>query len=147
MAQIPASRRELKNAFGKHYHVYNTMEHPSPPMTRRLLLFYAVESGLKSYLLKGIHKHMTSELYAYKQFNDLQEHGHDIKLLVKFAGISGQKDYQLGNLFRKNGDTIAPEQFHQLWRYGIESRASKNEDHIEVVLRNIADWLSNNLVE
>ncbi|MDR3138625.1 MAG: hypothetical protein LBT95_03010 [Treponema sp.] len=147
MAQIPASRRELKNAFSKHYHVYNAMDQSYHPMTRRLLLFYAVESGLKCYLLKNIHKYMTSELYTYKQFNDLQEHGHDIRRLVKFAGISGQKDYQLGNLFMKNGDTIAPEQFHQLWRYGIESRVLENEDRIEVTLKNIADWLSSNLVE
>jgi hypothetical protein len=90
---------------------------------------------------------MTSELYAYKQFNNLQEHGHDIRLLVKFAGIGGQKNYQLGNLFMKNGNTIAPEQFHQLWRYGIESKDPENENRIEATLKNIADWLSGKLVE
>jgi hypothetical protein len=88
---------------------------------------------------------MTSELYAHNQFNGLQKHGHDIKLMVKFAGISGQKKYQLGSLSMKNGDTAAPEEFHQLWRYGIEPKVSENEECIEVTLKNIADWLSGNL--
>jgi hypothetical protein len=147
MAQIPASQRELRNAFSKHYHVYNTMDQSYHPMTRRLLLFYAVESGLKCYLLKGIHKNTTSELYTHNQFYGLEKHGHDIKLLVKFAGISGQKNYQLGNLSEKNGNPIPPEKFHQIWRYGIESKVPKNENHIEITLKNIADWLSSNLAQ
>jgi hypothetical protein len=145
MAQIPASRRELKNAFSKHYHVYTTMDRSYHPMTRRLLLFYAVESGLKCYLLKTIHKNMTNELYDHNQFNDLQKHGHDIKRMVKFAGLGGQKDYQLSNLSEKNGCPIPPEKFHQIWRYGIEPKVPENEERIEAVLENIAVWLSNNI--
>jgi hypothetical protein len=41
---------------------------------------------------------------------------------------------------------VEPEQFHQLWRYGIQTKASKNEEQAETVLQNIVKWLKDNLI-
>jgi hypothetical protein len=145
MAQTPASQQELKNSFKKHYHVYNTIDTSFHPMTRRLLLFYVVESGLKCYLLKKIHKNRTDELYSHREYMELKEHGHDLRRLVKLAGIGGQGAYQLKRLVRSNEQTVEPEQFHQLWRYGIKTKTSESEEQAETVLQNIVAWLNNNL--
>jgi hypothetical protein len=143
MAQIPVSQMELKNAFKKHYHVYSTIDSSYNPITRRLLLFYAVESGLKCYLLKRIHKNTTNELYAYYKSVGLR--GHDIRRLVKLVGIMGKDAYHLKRFVMADGNLVEPEQFHQVWRYGIKTESAKNEAQAESILKNIAVWLTNNL--
>jgi hypothetical protein len=147
LAQIPATQGDLKNAFSKHFHVYKHLaiiDPPYHPMTRRLLLFYAVESGLKYFLLGKIHKRTTDELQGYHEFNYLKEHGHDINNLVKSVGIGDSKNYQMVRFSvpRKWPPIeIEPGELHQIWRYGIEMGVSKYEEQAETILKNIACWL------
>jgi hypothetical protein len=110
-------------------------------MTRRLLLFYSVESGLKCYLLRKIEKNNTTDLQNHRAFDYLQAHGHDIKQLVKSSGISGRSQYILKSVFDMHGNKIEPENLHQIWRYGITARKSRDEQEAEDTLENIALWL------
>jgi hypothetical protein len=114
-------------------------------MTRRLLLFYAVESGLKCFLLGEIHKNTTDELQEYHEFSYLKEgSGHDINSLVKSAGIGDSRNYQMVHFSvpkKRPSVEIEPEELHQIWRYGIELGISEYEEQAEVILKNIAIWL------
>jgi hypothetical protein len=141
MAQVSATQRELENAFKKHYNVYKKIDSTYHPMTRRLLLFYSVESGLKCLLLKKISKNTTDELQSYHEYDYLKGHGHDIKFLIKAVNLEGQAKYTLKHCSALNGCQIEPEQFHQIWRYGIETGDDSFGDQSEAVLKNIALWL------
>jgi hypothetical protein len=109
-------------------------------MTKRLLLFYSVESGLKYFLLNSIQKTNTTDLEGC--FEYLQKHGHDIRELVKSAKIGRQSNYQLQS-FKSNAlnRRIEPEALHQIWRYGIETKCPAKEEKAETILQNIAVWL------
>jgi hypothetical protein len=110
-------------------------------MTRRLLLFYSVESGLKCFLLKKIRKNTTDELQSYHEYGYLKDHGHDIKFLIKSVNLEGQAKYTLKHYSAVHGRQIEPEQFHQIWRYGIETGDDSFEEQSEAVLKNVALWL------
>jgi hypothetical protein len=71
----------------------------------------------------------------------LKDHGHDIKKLIKFSGISGSADYNLTHFTDTRGNQIEPEYLHQIWRYGIKTDKEQNEAEAERVLKNIALWL------
>jgi hypothetical protein len=142
MAQLAATVRELKTSFRKHFHVYNKIDPTFNPMTRRLLLFYSVESGLKCFLLMKIRKNNTNDFQQHHEYSYLREHGHDIKKLIKFSGISGSADYNLTHFTDIHGNQIEPEYLHQIWRYGIKTDKEQNEAEAERVLKNIALWLN-----
>jgi hypothetical protein len=141
VARLPATRHELKRSFEKHFHVYTTIDQTFHPMTRRLVLFYSVESGLKCHLLWKIGKNNTNDLQNHQGFDYLQAHGHDIKQLVKSSGISGSSQYILKSVSDIHGNKIEPENLHQIWRYGITVQKSRDEQDAEDTLKNIALWL------
>lgn len=150
MARVPAKRKDLKNSFKKHYNVYKTIKDAScHPMSKRMLLFYAVESGLKCLLLDQIHKNTTLDLQEYHGFDFLKKHGHDINKLLKLVKIGDSKQYMLTSIPVPRSwppRTIEPEELHQIWRYGIEMGITEQEKQAEEKLRNIAAWLDDNRV-
>jgi hypothetical protein len=97
-------------------------------MTRRLILFYAVETGLKYYLLGIIRKSNTDQLQD--RYDDL---GHNIKRMLHEAHCGGQ--FNLKDLKTERGQNVNPEQYHQLWRYGIKATRAKDENKAEDELK------------
>ena len=143
MKQIPATINQLKKAFRFHYKVYKKIRNELnyEPMTKRLILFYSVESGLKHYLLKKIKKNTTDDFNGHLLYGNIYKHGHDLRMLIKYAKIGNAANYQLKPFISSQIGRIEPEQFHQIWRYGIETNNFEQEDKSEKVLQNIAHWL------
>jgi hypothetical protein len=103
-------------------------------MTRRLILFYAVEAGLKYHLLGIIKRSNTDELQ--NQYGNI---GHNIKRMLQEAQCGGQfKLTEFQTAARQKVDT---EQFHQVWRYGIKAKKTDDENKAEGELKRIAEWL------
>ena len=143
MKRIPASTKQLKTAFKKHYFVYkNICDNTNfEPITKRLILFYSVESGLKYFLLNKIGKNTTDAFRDHPEYGFLIDHGHDLKKMIEIAQIGNTINFQLKHTFSLRGGKIEPEQFHQIWRYGIEVKNSEDEAKSEDVLKNVANWL------
>ena len=143
MARIPATRKELKDSFKQHYLVYQKIceNNIHTPLTRRLILFYSVECGLKYYLLdKIIKKNTTQDLENHREYNNPD--GHDIRNLIKFARLGDHANFQLNSYnSQKTRRRIEPKELHQIWRYGIEIDDSDYENKSEKTLQNVAVWL------
>jgi len=145
MARIPATKKELKKSFRFHYLVYQKISKDETlnPITRRLILFYSVESGLKCFILNRMQKNSTEELEDYQGYNNPD--GHDIRELIKIAHIGDQENFQLKTFISQKIGKIEPKQLHQIWRYGIETNDSDNENRSEKILQNVANWLNSRI--
>ena len=49
---LRADQRDYKNAFKKHYHAYSNWQGTGSNLSRRLILAYCVECGLKYEVMK-----------------------------------------------------------------------------------------------
>lgn len=58
-----------------------------PYHSRLLMLFYSVECGLKSLILKKIGKNTYEDLKFYYEINGKKVPGHDLKAMTKEVGI------------------------------------------------------------
>ncbi|GHV89493.1 hypothetical protein AGMMS50267_18530 [Spirochaetia bacterium] len=132
--QLYATKNELKHAFQKHYSLYKELVPNSHQMTRRLVLFYTVETGLKYYLLGIIRKSNTDELQEY--YDGI---GHDINRMLKYANCGGQ--FTLKCFSTSTSQSVAPNRLHEMWRYGIKAQKSSDDGAAEKVLNDIASWL------
>lgn len=137
MAKIRADRKNYKSAFQKHVHSYDNWEKGSD-ISRRLLLCYCVECGLKCLIMQ------MNRIYRISQADSEIEKvlgTHDFKLLLKAVNKSGI--YQFQNFRTEYAETVTAENFHQACRYCIEpgkgEMGSVNE--FEKTLRDIAEWL------
>jgi hypothetical protein len=139
MSRLYATKRDLKDSFEKHYHLYCTLKPDTYQLSRRLILFYVIETGLKYFLLNMIRKNNTQELQSHRGYEYLQDHGHDIKKMLKSADIEGQ--FVLKDLKSDNDQPIKPEQYHQAWRYGIKFKNPDKEAEAEKKLKELAEWL------
>lgn len=134
---IDTSKREFSESFRKGYELYKKGN--LPKYTANLVLFYAVECGLKAILLSQQHVYMFSKLCK-----DYREYGHDIKKLLKHFGIESR--FELKCFCTKLGQQVQPYQYHEVWRYGVEYDARDMEkiQKIENNLDEIAKWIEQN---
>jgi hypothetical protein len=103
-------------------------------MTRRLILFYAVETGLKYHLLGIIRKSNTNELQSH--YSNI---GHNIRRMLQEAHCG--RNFSLTGFLIDKKQRVDSEQFHQMWRYGIKAKKAKDENKAEDQLKKIAEWL------
>ncbi|NOQ64473.1 MAG: hypothetical protein GQ582_08175 [Methyloprofundus sp.] len=132
------SDRELKSAWRNNL---TASELVNKTNAHRLLLFYAIECGLKVIILKGENKNRTDRLSK-----DLKEYGgHDInKLLTALHAPSKLhlKATKMNNL--RNPDTprnVGVGDFNQMWRYGGSSYNPVLDSDIENQLLKISQWV------
>lgn len=135
---IPAKRHELKKIFNAHFSIYQSMLQ-TRNASHKLLLFYAVECGLKLLILNKIKQDTT---VAFSKHTELKgklngKNGHDIKYMLKYLGYTQVKLPELQCL---NGLTASPSEYNQVWRYGI-SVDSGIENQIEAELCKIISWI------
>jgi len=139
MSRLPATRRNLQQAFEKHKACYDSLK-GNHNRSRRLILFYAVETGLKVFLLDKIGKYSVEDLIQHHEYCYLKDNGHDIKRMLKWASIDGQ--YKLKTLRCEKSIQVEPNQYHQLWRYGLDTTNDADEQNTESVLCGIVEFLS-----
>ena len=93
---------------------------------RRLLLFYAVECGVKYQLLVNencfIYKKLSSEDKGLK---------HNLMKLLKRIGLEQKCDVMFPDLHSTlNDETIDVSQYHEMWRYGIRCKEGESSERI-----------------
>lgn len=86
-SQINITRSEFQRSFKNHYGMYKKTGTDMPYRSRLLMLFYSVECGLKSLILKNIGKNTYEELKSYYTINGKKAPGHDLKAMTKEVGI------------------------------------------------------------
>ena len=144
MSAIPFTDRELNRA----YRALDLASRPAGNGVRtnphRLLLFYAVECGLKAVWLKR--KNLT--LFDGEE---IEKTGHNLRSLLKDLKVGSQLDLperlQLSSVKRDGVDTPRAGDIrilHQVWRYGGECRILTDENCEEQLLR-VLMWIQGEL--
>ena len=141
--QINITRSEFQLSWKNHYSLYKRTNSVVSPRTRRLLLFYSVECGLKSLIMKEIGKNTYEELKKYSEDNQKGVHGHDLKAMTKEVGI--EHKYPLKGIHLKEGQVVTSERYNELWRYGASVMDVKEEIKTEKTLQGIAQWIEQRL--
>jgi len=142
--QLNVTRNELQKSYKNHYTLYKYGENTVSPKARRLLLFYAVECGLKSLILKNLGKNTYEELRMYSENNQIRIHGHDIKAMTREVGIDHIYSLKKIRLMNQGGN-VSPERFNELWRYGVTVEDEEGEKNVEITLEDIAKWIGKRL--
>ncbi|MFZ3149738.1 MAG: hypothetical protein WA137_11965, partial [Methanothrix sp.] len=131
---IPAGYSQFKRAFNHHHYLYKSGESCS----HYLLLFYAIECGLKS-----IYYWKISRSIIMEDVND--KSGHDLFLWAKAIRlpryVTGKEPkFRLKGEPNKNAVSLA----HQAWRYGVQI---EREDEILLVawLKKVDEWIEENI--
>lgn len=92
--RIDITRREFQDSYRRHYKIYK--ETTGDSKSRRLLLFYSVECGLKSLLMKDLGNN-TYEEFVQCCGNEKKElTGHNIRAMLK--KLNPQNSYCLKNI-------------------------------------------------
>lgn len=89
-----------------------------PYRSRLLMLFYSVECGLKSLILKQIGKNTYEDLKSYYRMQGKKAPGHDLKAMTKEVGI--ETSFSLKKIRLKGGGFALPGKYNELWRYGAD---------------------------
>ena len=110
-----------------------------PYRPRLLILFYSVECGLKSLILKKIGKNTYEDLKCYYKLNGKKVPGHDLKAMTKEVGI--ETIFPLKKIQLKSGGFVLPGKYNELWRYGADIENTEEEQGEEKTLVRIAEWL------
>ena len=156
MTAVTFTHREMTRAWRENLQASN---HPLPTNAHRLLLFYAVECGLKAVLMKRQSVTCTS------QCKEISQAQHNINQLLDAlsAGKSLKlpKQFNMAPINEKNGikqeRKLNPGQLNQLLRYGgkienvsVESVDKERlinfkEEDLEKRLIEITDWIKGEL--
>lgn len=135
---IQADQKDFKQAFQKHLHTYSNWDNTGSDISKRLVLIYCVECGLKYKLMQE------KRIYRVQDAQqDLQDdlNSHDFQKLIKRLNYLGS--YSFPQIETVHGDKVIPVTYHQLCRYAI-SPIKAHENYIQKYdeqLADIASWL------
>jgi hypothetical protein len=144
MSAIPFTDRELTRAWRE----LSAIARPTAGCTRqnphRLLLFYAVECGLKAVWLKR----KSRSVFARE---DIDKTGHNLRQVLKELRVSAElslpQDLELEPVIQngvrqpRNGDLSI---LHQAWRYGGKCN-SPTDNFCEHQLEQVLIWIQGEL--
>lgn len=137
MSAIPFTNRELVRAWRELKAEATPALNSIRSNPRRLLMFYAVECGLKAVWLKRQQRDLFEKA-------DIEKTGHNLRDLLKElkvgANLSLPEAFQLEKPTRRGqfGD------IHQAWRYGGRSASPADQD-CEQQLQKVLDWIEGEL--
>ncbi len=122
---LAAGVSELRNAFWQHTDMREQSQY--------LLLFYAVECGLKAEYLRRMRLRTTEEI------GDEELRGtHDLRRLAKELRLPANLISDLSFLLQKDKSRWQINKAHEAWRYGL---AILSEKSLEAQLRDLQQWL------
>lgn len=138
MAKIPISRKEFEKGWTRARSIYFVVA-GTKNNAHRLLLFYAVENGLKALIMK---REMLRD--GTEGFDD---EVHDINKLLARVKASTRLHLPVSVSLQDSGlgqRSCSTGQINQMWRYGCMA-LTPTDDAIEAQLLAIADWIEENL--
>lgn len=143
---ILADKKDYKTGYKKHYYTYRFLNSQNGTiLSRRLLLTYSVECGLKYKLLEKWEIISINEIREILKDNKHPRHDilctHNLRKIIKELGLEAQ--FNFPQIKTNHKDNVSAEEYHQMQRYGIkaDNRDTKKEDNFEEVLQQIADWI------
>lgn len=138
---IHVSWKELQKAFRTHYSESKKIKEG---ISCNLLLFYAVECGLKSLYMKKLKLTSTAKI---RDDTLLSKSGHDLSIWFKYLNITASEadKYKLTkslDFFRliRDGSQWQVEEAHQAWRYNVGMNPTDEKILVEW-LKNICTWI------
>jgi hypothetical protein len=144
MSAIPFTDRELKRAWRELSAVATPVSNRTRQNPHRLLLFYAVECGLKAVWLKN-------NCRTLFDADDISRMGHDLRRVLKDLSVGSA--LALPESFRLRPATNGQDQLprsgkfadlHQAWRYGGQSQVPTDHD-CEQQLQKVLEWIQGEL--
>ncbi len=112
---IHVSDKEIQKSYRRHKSIWISAEKSqnTPNYSHKMVLFYAVECGLKFLYMAQFGLRMTNQENA--EGKNITVFGHNLNELLKnLKGFS----LQLPQVEDENENQISPEEVHQAWRYG-----------------------------
>ena len=136
---LQADRQDYRNAYNKHWNAWNNTGSVN---SRRLLLTYSVECGLKCALMEKEKVYRVSD--AQKEVQEVLG-THDFRKLLKKLRIIGT--FTFPTIQTNHNDVVQPGQYHELCRYSIQPKNNDDTDikEFEETLKNIGEWLGGQL--
>mgnify|MGYP001028682542 FL=1 len=140
-SRINVTRREFQDSYRRHYKMYK--QTTGSEKSRRLLLFYSVECGLKSLLMKDLGKDTYEDFVECCGSEKKELTGHNVRAMLK--KLNPHSSYCLKKIPLKRGGYASPDKFNELWRYGAALADGDEEEKAEKVLVKIAEWIHTKL--
>ena len=135
---IKAVQQDYRRAFQKHFHAYLNWNGTESDVSKRLILIYCVECGLKYAVMKKTH---IQNVHDAQPDLEKELNSHDLHKLLKRLNIAGT--YSFPHITTLHGDVVTLISYHQLCRYSILP-VKENEVHIQKYdsqLIDIVNWL------
>ena len=128
---IHAEISHLENSFRRH----NQNGLPTAE-SRKLLLFYAVECGLKALVLRGRKGRSTEDFKA----GELRTSGHDLQHWAKELKMPATH-FGRWTTFGIQGkvERLPASRAHEAWRYGIDIQL-EDDEALEACLQDLWQW-------
>lgn len=137
---IEADQNDYRRGYRKHYQAYKFLSKNNDcSISRRLLLVYCVECGLKYRLLEKWRQNSSKAIQDEKNNNIIT---HELEDLLKRLGQAGTFRFPK-SIKTAHGDAINGRNFHEMCRYGIQCGCNSEDDLSRFVeeLEKIAKWL------
>ncbi|MEY4980048.1 MAG: hypothetical protein RLZZ352_2318 [Pseudomonadota bacterium] len=134
---LPFTDRELSRAWRR---LRNTAHTQPRDNTHRLLLFYAIECGLKAVWLKEKRKTLFDGAAIGNFGHDLNKIIKELKLGYELQLLPDSVEVNAGQISR-TGKLNA---IHQVWRYGGVLKVPTDEE-LETRLERMAQWITKEL--
>ena len=144
MSAIPFTDRELVRAWRDLSAVATPSQESARQNPHRLLLFYAVECGLKAVWLKRQRRTLFEDA-------DINKTGHNLRQVLKDlnvgAGLSLPETFRLAMVIHGQAQLPRNGKFgdlHQVWRYGGKCESPTDHD-CEQQLQKVLNWIQGEL--
>ena len=138
-----ADKKDYRRGYKKHYQLYKRLKDGNSDInSRRLLLIYSVECGLKYLLLDKWNEHNPQNILGSSDERKKEIlKSHNLEKILKELGQQGNFKFPQLETIHKN--TVSSETYHQLYRYCIRTQETQQdkEGKIEESLDNIACWI------
>ena len=140
---INFTRREIETAWKNNFKLYKS-NRSVKTNSHRLMLFYAVECGLKAVIMRRRSIEVTD--------STIVELGHNVNKMLDELRVERLKipaNFRIKDI--KEGERrCTPEKINQIWRYGhkfnkTESYITENDESLEKKLIQIVDWIEREL--
>ena len=140
---IVADKRDYRKGYKKHYELYKRLKNENSDVnSRRLLLIYSVECGLKYKLLvQWREENPRRILEGVDEKKKTILKSHNLEKILKELGQQGI--FRFPQLESIHKDSVPTEAYHQLYRYciNLNERDRDKEEKLEETLKNVACWL------
>lgn len=136
---LPTGLSNLKSAFNRNSQASEARRTPTNASSFYLLLFYAVECGLKHIYLRRNHLRTIDSIP-----DDNLRNSHDLEQWVQELHLPRSIVGKIPSVRLQNNTPCPIRKTHQAWRYGMDLQAD-DERAFVAWLKGIHEWIKENI--